>query len=164
MNLDPYLAAVAADLDRVAALADEQTRQVVARVATAVEPALRLALMQALSDAAATITSELTDAAVVVRMEGRDPVLTVHRTEAAPPAPLAPPAPEPPLDPDDGETARVTVRLPQSLKNHLDRLAEEAELSLNSWVVQTLRRATSTAPTGAGTAITHSARRATGWA
>lgn len=164
MNLDPYLASVAADLDRATALADEQTRQVVTRMATAVEPALRLALMQALSDAAATITSELTDAAVVVRMEGRDPVLSVHRTEAAPPAPPAPPAPEPQFDLEDGETARVTVRLPQSLKNHLDRLADEAELSLNAWVVQTLRRATSSASTGVGTTITHSARRATGWA
>lgn len=168
MNLDPYLAAVAADLDRATALADDQTRDVAARVATAVEPALRLALVQALSDAAASITSELTDSTVVVRMEGRDPVLAVHRTEAAPPAPPAPPPPapahEPLADPDDGETARVTVRLPQSLKGHLDRLAAEAEVSLNTWIVQTLRRATTTAPSVADTSTTHSARRVTGWA
>lgn len=169
MNLDPYLAAVAADLDRATALADDQTRDVAARVATAVEPALRLALVQALSDAAASITSELTDSAVVVRMEGRDPVLAVHRTEAAPPAPPAPPAApapahEPSADPDDGETARVTVRLPQSLKGHLDRLAAEAEVSLNTWIVQALRRATTTGPSAAGTSTAHSARRVTGWA
>lgn len=173
MNLEPYLASVAADLDRATALADEQTRAVAARVASAVEPTLRLVLVQALSDAAASITSDLTDSAVVVRMEGRDPVLAVHRTEAAPPAPPTPPAPpapvpEPPADLDDGETARVTVRLPQSLKNHLDRLAADAEVSLNTWIVQTLRRATATAaPSGDGTPTaqsTHSARRVTGWA
>lgn len=164
MNLDPYLASVVADLDRATALADEQTREVVGRVAAAVEPALRLALVHALSDAAATITSELGDAAVVVRMEGRDPVLAVHRTEAAPPAPPAqgPPAPEPPPDVDDGETARVTVRLPQSLKSQVDRLAAEAGVSLNTWIVQILRRTTTPAPSG--TSITHSARRVTGWA
>lgn len=167
MNLDPYLSSVLADLDRATALADDQTRQVAARVATAVEPALRLALIHALSDAAANVTSELTDAAVVVRMEGRDPVLSVHRTEAAPPvppAPLAPPVPEPPLDLDDGETARVTVRLPQSLKAHIDRLALDADVSLNTWVVQALRRATSSRVGVADAAPTQSARRVTGWA
>ncbi|QFG69372.1 toxin-antitoxin system HicB family antitoxin [Ornithinimicrobium pratense] len=170
MNLDPYLASVLADLDRATALADEQTRAVAAKVATAVEPALRLALVHALSDAAANVTSELTDAAVVVRMEGRDPVLAVHRTEAVPPAPPTPPAPPiPPHEPlaadsDDGETARVTVRLPQALKGQLDRLAAEAEVSLNTWIVQTLRRAISTVPSGTITPTIHSARRVTGWA
>lgn len=167
MNLDPYLASVGADLDRATALADEATRQVAARVTTAVEPALRLALVHALSDAAALITSELGDAAVVVRMEGRDPVLSVHRTEIAPPAvPVAPPPPdvEPPLDPDDDETARVTVRLPQSLKHQLDALATESGSSLNTWIVQALRRATSTAPTGDGSTTSRSPRRVTGWA
>lgn len=165
MNLDPYLASVLADLDRATALADEQTREVAGRVASAVEPALRLALVHALSDAAANVTSELTDAAVVVRMEGRDPVLSVHRTEAAPavaPAPPAPPTPPSAPEADDGETARVTVRLPQSLKAQLDRLAVEADQSLNTWVVQTLRRAV----TGARgpEATTQTARRVSGWA
>lgn len=174
MNLDPYLASVLADLDRATALADEPTRQVAARVATAVEPALRLALVHALSDAAATITSELTDAAVVVRMEGRDPVLSVHRTEIVPPAPPAPPVPvvptpPEPADAEDGETARVTVRLPQSLKARLDRLADDADQSLNTWIVQVLRRAARPGTETPDAAAPHtsdnpSARRVTGWA
>lgn len=174
MNLDPYLTSVLADLDRATTLADEQTREVAARVASAVEPALRLALVHALSDAAATITSELTDAAVVVRMEGRDPVLSVHRAEAAPPVPPTPPAPlVTPAMPEveDGETARVTVRLPQSLKAQLDRLAVEADQSLNTWIVQALRRAVtdrSVGPSGPASgptsSTTQSARRVTGWA
>lgn len=174
MNLDPYLSSVLADLDRATALADEQTREVAARVASAVEPALRLALVHALSDAAATVTSELDDTTVVVRMEGRDPVLAVHRTEVlppVPPTPPVPPAPEPPADGDEGETARVTVRLPQSLKSQIDRLAVEADLSLNTWVVQALRRAATgtthdltTLTSTSAAATTHSARRVTGWA
>ncbi len=168
MNLEPYLSSVLADLDRATALADDPTRQVVARVATAVEPALRLALVHALSDAAAAVTSELDEAAVVVRMEGRDPVLSVHRTESAPPVPPAPPAPpsapEPPAEVEDGETARVTVRLPQSLKAQLDRAALEADQSLNTWIVQALRRATGPATPGATTSTHHTARRVTGWA
>lgn len=167
MNLDPYLASVLADLDRATALADEQTRAVAAKVATAVEPALRLALVHALSDAAATVTSELTDAAVVVRMEGRDPVLAVHRTEVAPPVPPTPPSPPaPPAAPEaeDGETARVTVRLPQSLKAQLDRLADAADQSLNTWIVQALRRASTGATLPEATTTPQSARRVTGWA
>lgn len=174
MNLDPYLASVLVDLERATALADEQTREVAAKVATAVEPALRLALVHALSDAAAHVTSELTDAAVVVRMEGREPVLSVHRTEVpppVPPVPPTPPVPEPPAEAEDGETARVTVRLPQSLKVQLDRLAMEAEQSLNTWIVQALRRAATTRVTSTGTGAgadtpttTQSARRVTGWA
>lgn len=168
MNLDPYLASVLADLDRATALADEQTREVAAKVAAAVEPALRLAMVHALSDAAANVTSELTDAAVVVRMEGRDPVLSVHRTEVAAPLPPAPPmCPTLPSAPDveDGETARVTVRLPQSLKSQLDRLAVEADQSLNTWIVQVLRRAATGVPSGTdATTPTQSPRRVTGWA
>lgn len=174
MNLDPYLASVLADLDRATALADEQTRQVAAKVASAVEPALRLALVHALSDAAANVTSELTDAAVVVRMEGRDPVLSVHRTEIVPPAPAAPPAPPAPglpehLDAEDGETARVTVRLPQSLKAQLDRLAVDADQSLNTWIVQALRRAVRSGTGTPDDAAPHTSanptsRRVTGWA
>lgn len=166
MNLDPYLVSILADLDRATALADEQTRAVAAKVAAAVEPALRLALVHALSDAAASITSELADAAVVVRMEGRDPVLSVHRAEVAAPMPPAPPTPPAlPTAPEaeDGETARVTVRLPQSLKAQLDRLAVEADQSLNTWIVQTLRRASTSAST-ADTPTIQTARRVTGWA
>lgn len=177
MNLDPYLSSVLADLDRATALADDQTREIAAKIAGAVEPALRLALVHALSDAAAAVTSELSDAAVVVRMEGRDPVLAVHRTEVlppVPPAPVAPPAPPAaePAEAEDGETARVTVRLPQSLKGQLDRLALEGDVSLNTWIVQALRRATGTRHADQGTGIdgapitptTQSARRVTGWA
>lgn len=167
MNLDPYLSAVLTDLDRATSLADEQTRQVAAKVASVVEPALRLAMVHALSDAAAGITSELTDTAVVVTMEGRDPVLSVHRTRAVPPVPPTPPTPSPPEpqpEAEDGETARVTVRLPQSLKAQLDRLAVEDDLSLNTWVVRALRRAVTTDAAGPDPLPTQSARRVTGWA
>ena len=186
MNLDLYLSSVLTDLDRATALADEQTRQVAGKVAAAVEPALRLALVHALSDAAAHVTSELTDATVVLRMEGRDPVLTVHRTHIEPPVPPVPPAPAAPsspspVEPEDAETARLTVRLPQFVKTAIERLAADADQSVNTWIVQALRAATTSATnpqgsagggpgaTGQPTAYPQSApiqtsRRITGWA
>ncbi|MBI4900660.1 MAG: toxin-antitoxin system HicB family antitoxin, partial [Actinobacteria bacterium] len=58
MQLTPYLTAVAEDLDRATQLADEPTRAIAARLVTVLEPGLRLAMVQLLSDAAAQLTSE----------------------------------------------------------------------------------------------------------
>ena len=85
MDLNPYLAAVAADLEKATALADDSTRATTARVAVAIEPALRLALTQLLADAAAQLTSDLSSTVVTVRMDGREPVLEVQEHAAPEP-------------------------------------------------------------------------------
>ncbi len=156
MDLNPYLGAVAVDLDKATALADDGTKAVAVRVAVAVEPALRLAMTQLLADAAAQLTSELTTAVVTVRMDGREPVLQVHE-QTVPPAP--PTAPEPVAADEEG-TARVTVRLPEQLKRRAETLAQAAEQSLNTWIVQAVRRAAQ-APRADHR---NSSRRITGWA
>ena len=176
MDLSPYLEAVSEDLARSTALADEPTREVVRRLVPSIEPAVRLALVQALSDAAAAITAELDDAVVTLCMDGRDPALEVRQL----PSPAGTDDPERGVrgadeeeDDDKGRgTARLTVRLPETLKRRAEARAEQAETSLNTWVVQTLRRATDSSVQGAaadlGAAIRSSAtptpRRVTGWA
>lgn len=157
MDLKPYLGAVAADLEKSTALADEATRTITARVAVAVEPALRLAMTQLLADAAAQLTSELNSTVVTVRMDGREPVLQVQEQPAAASEPTAT-MPEPAGD-DEG-TARVTVRLPEQLKRSAEALAQAAEQSLNTWIVQAVRRATHAPRTDRHS----SSRRITGWA
>lgn len=169
MQLQPYVAAIAEDLDRATALADEQTREVAARVAASLEPAVRLALTHAITDAAAAITADLEDTLVTVRMDGRDPVLDVQ--QVAPSSPGATPSGGADRD-DDGGTARVTVRLPDTLKRQAERSAAEADQSLNTWIVHAIRRATDPSVQGAAAelsaAIRASAsptpRRVTGWA
>lgn len=161
MDLTPYLSRVADDLDRLTSLSDDQTRAMAARVATALEPALRLAIMQALADAAATITSELCATTVLVRLEGRDPVISVQQTEIDDVS-HAPSVPAPELDADDGDTARVTVRLPAALKGQAEARAAAGEQSLNTWLVQTIRRAL--APTPPRGSTRGGSRRVTGWA
>ena len=160
MDLNPYLGAVAADLDKATALADDATRSVTARLAVAIEPALRLAMTQLLADAAAQLTSDLGSTVVTVRMDGREPVLQVH--EPAAPA-SGPDGPEPdaqePAAADEG-TARVTVRLPEQLKRRAEALAQAAEQSLNTWIVQAVRRAAQAPRTD----HRNSSRRVTGWA
>lgn len=164
----PYLAAVADDLQRATALADEQTRAVTARVATVLEPALRLALLQALSDAAAEITAELGDTAVLVRMEGREPVLDIrpHHDVLGEQSPPPGGMPGEPVDaPEDDDTARVTVRIPASLKAQAEARAGSADQSLNTWIVHAVRRALApAAPHHAPGPFTSRSRRVTGWA
>ncbi|WP_299519259.1 toxin-antitoxin system HicB family antitoxin [uncultured Serinicoccus sp.] len=172
MELQPYLTAVAQDLDRATSLADDATREVVHRIAPAVEPAVRLAIVQALSEAAAAITSQLEESVVTLRMEGRDPVLEVRPlgTGEDGRATSAPGDHGPrPADLDDGDStlSRVSLRLPDQLKQAAEQHAAAAGQSLNTWVVQAVRAATrSTRPDDPGRRATtpHRSRRVTGWA
>ena len=82
MQLTPYLEAVARDLDRATALADEQTRELAHRVVSVLEPGLRLAMVQLLSDVAAQLTAELDGPVITIRMEGRDPSWHIVRDDA----------------------------------------------------------------------------------
>jgi hypothetical protein len=152
MQLTPYLEAVARDLDNATALADEQTREITHRVASAIEPGLRLAMVQLLSDVAAQLTAELDGPVITVRMEGRDPSWHIVRDEPVPAAHDAEPG-------DDENSARVTVRLPEAVKKRAEAAAQNAGQSLNTWIIQTLRRATTPDSTPH-----RSSRRISGWA
>lgn len=152
MQLTPYLEAVARDLDRATALADQQTRELTQRVASVIEPGLRLAMVQLLSDAAAQLTAELDGPVITVRMEGRDPDWHIVHNEAT----LAAHDSEPG---DDDNSARVTVRLPEAVKKRAESAAQIAGQSLNTWIVQALRRATTS-----DTTSHRSSRRISGWA
>lgn len=177
MDLTPYLDSVAADLDRATALADDHTRDIAHRLASAVEPGLRLALLRAVTDAAAQINAELDDAVVTVAVVGRDPFVTVTPTGASPqasPAPV-PPAGEGSADDaaggpggDEGEaggTARITLRLPEQLKTHAEDLSSRAGQSLNTWLVQAVRQAAATDGDPAPLATRTTGRRhIVGWA
>lgn len=158
MDLQPYLSRIGADLERVTALADDQTRDVSRRLAAALEPGLRLAMTELLSDTAAELSARLGGTVVAVGMNGQEPVLQVTVTHPA--EPVGPPEPTLVLDEADDGTARVTVRLPDGLKRKAEGLAQQAQQSLNTWIVQAVRQATEPGqprPTNTG-------RRLTGWA
>lgn len=161
MDLEPYLSRIAVDLDRVTSLADDQTREISRRLAVALEPGLRLAMTELLSDAAADLSARLGGAVITVRMDGQEPVLQVSDAPVA--EPIAPPgAVSTPLadDVEDG-TARVTVRLPDALKRRAETLAQQARQSLNAWIVDAIRAATDP---GRHQSTTRTGRRLSGWA
>lgn len=139
MDLTPYVESLRRDL-LAAAGADEQTHAVAERLGYALEPAARLALMEAVSHAAAEITAEMAGGGVDVRLDGRDLDFVVHGGAASVPPPPVPPAP--PEADEDGGVARITLRLPEHLKNKAEEAAAGAGHSLNTWLVNVVRDAT----------------------
>ena len=142
MDLSPYLESVRVGVANASALADEPTQQVAERLGTAIESSTRLALLQALSDAAGTISAELAPSSVELRMVGQDPefVVSVQTAEAEPTLLL----PEPESDgdasdlPDDEPVSRITLRLPQSVKTRVDEMASSEGISTNAWLIRTV--------------------------
>lgn len=142
MDLTPYVDSLRQDLVAAAEAGGPEARDAAERLTLALDPAVRLAVMDALSQAAAEITSELPSGVVDVRLRGREPQFVVD--VPAPPPPLAPPTPDAPEDEadEDGATARITLRIPESLKARAEELAAKSGHSLNTWIVNAVRHAT----------------------
>ena len=153
MDLSPYIESVRLGVVNASSLADEQTQHVAQRLGTAIESSTRLALIQALSDAAGTISAELAPSSVEVRMVGNDPDFVVSlQTAEAEPTLLLPPEPEPggeatnespTLETEDEPVARFTLRLPQSVKARVDEMASSEGISTNAWLIRAVMDALS---------------------
>src|SRR6185436_5020821 len=103
MDLTPYLETLRADLAAAAAPGGPETTRAAELLGHSLEASARLALLEALSDAAAEITTRLPDASVEVRLRGREADLVVTQTVPAPPAVAPTPAPPP----DGGDLTRL---------------------------------------------------------
>jgi Ribbon-helix-helix protein, copG family len=145
MELSPYIESVRVGVVNASSLADEQTQHVAERLGTAIESSTRLALIQALSDAAGSISAEMAPSSVELRMIGSDPefVVSIQTAEAEPTLllPDAEPSPEgtgesPTTEPDDEPLARITLRLPQSVKARVDEMASSEGISTNAWLIR----------------------------
>ena len=97
MDLSTYVTRLREDLASAAAAGDEQTQRTGALLGAAIEPAARLALMNALADLAAEVTEALGDRVVEVRLDGRDVRVAVS-------------APDDTADEPEPESARIAVR------------------------------------------------------
>ena len=152
MDLSPYIESVRAGVANASSLADEQTQHIAERLGTAVESSTRLALIQALSDATGTISAELAPSSVELRMVGMDPefVVTLQSGEAEPTLLMPEPGgdregtEEPsPTEADDEPVARITLRLPQSVKARVDEMASSEGISTNAWLIRAVMDALS---------------------
>ena len=145
MDLSPYIESVRGGVVNASSLADEHTQQVANRLGTAIESSTRLALIQALSDAAGTISADLAPSSVELRMVGQDPefVVSVQTAETEPTLllPNAEPGSEStdqsaPAEAEDEPVARITLRLPQSVKARVDEMASSEGISTNAWLIR----------------------------
>lgn len=142
MDLSPYLTSLREDLNAAASAGDENTKRAAAVLSAALEPAARLAIMNALSDLADEITAQLDDTVVDVRLAGRD-VRVVVDTRASREQDDAQQAPPPPPPPSGGSEniTRMTLRLFEELKSKAEQAAAEQGVSLNTFVQQALQGA-----------------------
>ncbi len=131
MQIDGYVQALREDLARIAAVGDESTARAAELLTVALESAVGRRLLEALSEAALELNNQLDGGRVEIRFAGTDPELVYVRDEEA--APAAEPA-------DEAFTARITLRLPESLKTRLDAAASLNGVSVNTWLVQVLQR------------------------
>ena len=147
MEMARFVEALEADLAAVAAVGDEQTRAVAERVLQAIRGSAGLRLLDALGEAALEISAQLPEGHIEVRLVGQEPALVYVGEEAAPPEPAA----------EDGLTARITLRLPETLKASIEVNASREGISVNSWIVRALSR-------GAAGPVQRSGKRLRGYA
>jgi hypothetical protein len=134
MDLQPYVDAVRRELDVAARAGGPDAAELAGRLTAPLESALRLVLLEALSEAAELITRELAPGSVDVRLRGRDPDFTVTAAEPSEP----PPAATGPDPDDEGGTWRVTLRLPESMRPGVDAASRQAGVSVNAWLVRSV--------------------------
>ena len=140
MDLTPYLESLRSDLHAAAAPGGPETTRAAELLGHALEASARLALLQALSDAAAEITTRLHGPMVDVRLRGREADLVVTEPAAA-----APPSPAPPPV-EGGDLARLTLRMPEGLKSHVEHAAAAEGISVNAWLVRAVSAAAGAPP------------------
>jgi hypothetical protein len=139
MDLGDYVDALRTALTTAAAAGGERAQETARLLADTMEPAVRLALIDALSAMAAEVTAALEGSLVDIRVRGRDPEVVVVPAERE-----AEEQPEP--VPDDGEdadgaVARISLRLPDSLKVRAEAAAATSGSSLNAWLVRAVAAA-----------------------
>ena len=143
MELERYVADLRGQLAAVADTGDAEARAVAERLSVTLDAAVRVVLLEALSDAAAEITREVAPASVDIRLRGRDPMFVV--SQGAAPAFAEPAAPPPAeadgTDGDDTVTSRTTLRLPDRLKARVEQAATEDGISVNAWLVRAIAAA-----------------------
>ena len=89
MDLQPYVDRVRHELEVAAAAGGPDAEALAERLTAPLDSAIRLALLEALSDAAQEITREMAPGSVDVRLRGRDPEFTVSPAVRDEPEPVA---------------------------------------------------------------------------
>jgi hypothetical protein len=172
MDLNPYVDGLRRDLAVAAGPAGAEVARAAEVLAGSLDNSARLCLLEALSDAAAEITAKLTAATVDVRLRGRDAQFVVTETPPPPPDRPQPPGvgPNQPIaagtgEPESADIARITLRLPEWLKQAVERSCAAEGISVNAWLVRAITQTMQGGPAQSPpTGHSRSGRRLTGYA
>jgi hypothetical protein len=129
VNVQPVLNSLHAALAGQGGLAtgDPAVEAAMTHLTDALGPALRIATLELAQQAAAEVGAQLPDHTIEVVLVDGDPALRVTESRAAPERP-----------PSEELDARITLRLPPSLKQLIEDAAVTGGDSVNAWVVDTL--------------------------
>jgi hypothetical protein len=139
MDLTIILEGLQDDLQGLAELGDERSAQIARRLGDALGSNLRLKLLDLLSQVALDLSSKLPSGHIEVRLAGSEPELVF-------------------VDSPDSESAgvgeelsaRISLRLPESLKGAVEKAAAREGVSTNAWLVRAITRAAESRPTHVG--------------
>jgi HicB-like protein involved in pilus formation len=129
METTRIVEAVRADLESAAAVGGEGLVEAAGRLSAALDASMRLALLDALSEAAMELSSQLAAGRIEVRLAGREVELTYVADAPAPPAA------------EEDSSARITLRLPERLKADAEAAAARDGVSMNAWLVRAVTAA-----------------------
>lgn len=135
MNLTIVLDGVQEDIQGLAELGDERAAQIARRLAEAIGSSLRLKLLDLLSQAAVELSSKLPSGHVEVRLAGQEPELVYVETAGEGAAAVG-----------EELSARISLRLSDSLKAAVEKAADREGVSTNTWIVRAIARAAESRP------------------
>jgi hypothetical protein len=127
---------------------DEASHSAGQRLSNALGPALQLQVLDLLGEVALEVSQQIPDGHVDLQLAGRDAVL-VYRADL--------PAPTPSAD-EGSDTARLTLRMPDSLKSAVEAAAAAQNISTNAWLIAAARRHLAPAPSAAGNPVSSNRR------
>ena len=135
MNLTIVLEGLQDDLQGLAELGDERSQQIARRLGEALGSNLRLKLLDLLSQAALEINSNLPSGHIAVRLAGQEPELVFVDAPGEGAGTVG-----------EELSARISLRLPESLKGAVEKAAAREGVSTNAWLVRAIARATESRP------------------
>ena len=144
MDLTPYVSNLGREFAGLAEAGGDEARVLAERLTGALEPAIRMTLLDALSAATDEITRDLAPGSVELRLRGRDPNFVVSVPPAEQRKDTAEDGPATadgavdggPLIAEDGPSSRINVRLPEQLKAAIEEAAAQEGRSVNAWLVR----------------------------
>lgn len=122
---------------------DESVEAAVEAILGSLEPALRQAVFELAEQAALEVTAQLSGHRVEVVLSEGEPTLRVSAVEGDDPVPT-----------NEDYEARISLRLPPSLKHLIEQSAGETGDSVNSWLVKAVSNRVNVRERQSGTRVT----------